>query len=149
MVAPILRHVSELSSFQLRDGATNKMVSLLAPGQDGAATSINLEIFDVDGRQNPNSHPDSAEAFYFLSGTGRAHCDGTSVPVRAGDFLVLPAGSVHFIENTGTSRLYALTTLCADDGSHDGTSRPQRALDPEDVAVLDAARHMPVASAGE
>jgi mannose-6-phosphate isomerase-like protein (cupin superfamily) len=140
MVTPILRRVSELTSFQLRDGATNKMVSLLSPGQDGAATSINLEVFDIGGRQNPNSHPNSAEAFYFLSGIGMAHCDGVSVTVQAGDFLVLPAGSVHYIENTGHAKLYALTTLCADDGSHDGTTRPQSALDDEDVSVLEAAR---------
>jgi mannose-6-phosphate isomerase-like protein (cupin superfamily) len=145
MVAPILRHVSELTSFQLRDGATNKMVSLLAPGQDGAATSINLEIFDVGGRQNPNSHPNSAEAFYFLSGVGVAHCDGDSVVVQAGDFLILPAGSVHYIENTGDAKLYALTTLCADDGSHDGSTRPQSALDAADISVLDAARATPAA----
>ncbi|MCU1656718.1 MAG: Cupin 2 conserved barrel domain protein [Pseudonocardiales bacterium] len=139
MVAPILRHVSELTAFQLRDGATNKMISLLPPGQDGAATSINLEIFDVAGRQNPNSHPDSAEAFYFLSGNGLAHCDGETVSVGTGDFLILPAGSMHFIENTGPSRLYALTTLLSDDGSHDGSTRPQLQLDPEDVSVIGSA----------
>jgi|SRR5882724_4702761 mannose-6-phosphate isomerase-like protein (cupin superfamily) len=136
MAAPILHHVSELSAFRLRDGATNKMVALLPPGQDGAPTSINLEIFDVGGRQGPNSHPGSAEAFYFLSGTGLAHCDGDMVPVRGGDFLILPAGSVHYIENTGDARLYALTTLMADDGSHDGSARPHAALDAEDVTVI-------------
>jgi mannose-6-phosphate isomerase-like protein (cupin superfamily) len=136
MATPILRHVSELTAFRLRDGATNKMVSLLPPGQDGARTSINLEIFDVGGRQNPNSHPGSAEAFYFLSGSGLAHCDGEAVPVGSGDFLILPAGSVHFIENVGTARLYALTTLLADDGSHDGSTRPQFPLDPQDATVI-------------
>src|SRR5258708_31804740 len=134
MAAPILRHVSELTAFRLRDGATNKMVALLPPGQDGAPTSINLEVFDVGGRQNPNSHPGSAEAFYFLRGTGLAHCDGEMVPVRGGDFLILPAGSLHYIENTGDTRLYALTTLMSDDGSHDGSARPQLTLDAEDVA---------------
>jgi quercetin dioxygenase-like cupin family protein len=56
--------------------------------------------------------------------------------VQAGDFLILPAGTVHFIQNTGPSRLYALTTLLDDDGSHDGSTRPQLALDAEDVAVI-------------
>jgi mannose-6-phosphate isomerase-like protein (cupin superfamily) len=138
MPTPILRHVEELSAFQLRDGATNKMIELLAPGQDGAKTSINLEIFDVGGSQNPNSHPGSAEVFYFLRGTGIAHCDEHTVEVRAGDFLVLPAGSVHSIVNTGEEKMYALATLLADDGSHDGSSRPALALDQEDVTVISA-----------
>jgi mannose-6-phosphate isomerase-like protein (cupin superfamily) len=136
MVAPILHHVSELSSFQLRDGATNKMVSLLRAGEQNASTSINLEIFDVDGFQNPNSHPDSAEAFFFLSGSGIASCDGESVPVCAGDFLILPAGSLHFIKNTGSERLYALTTLITDDGSHSDAGRELSPLDTADQQVL-------------
>jgi mannose-6-phosphate isomerase-like protein (cupin superfamily) len=136
MVAPILHHVSELPSFQLRDGATNKMVSLLRAGEQNASTSINLEIFDVDGFQNPNSHPDSAEAFFFLSGSGIASCDGESVPVSAGDFLILPAGSVHFIKNTGNERLYALTTLITDDGSHSDAGRELSPLDAADQQVL-------------
>jgi mannose-6-phosphate isomerase-like protein (cupin superfamily) len=137
MVAPILHHVSELPSFQLRDGATNKMVALLRAGEQNAATSINLEIFDVGGSQNPNSHPDSAEAFFFLAGSGEASCDGDAVPVRAGDFLILPAGSVHFIKNTGAERLYALTTLITDDGSHSDAGREMRPLDTEDRDVLE------------
>jgi mannose-6-phosphate isomerase-like protein (cupin superfamily) len=137
MVAPILHHVSELPSFQLRDGATNKMVSLLRAGEQNASTSINLEIFDVGGSQNPNSHSDSAEAFFFLAGSGEASCDGESVAVRAGDFLILPAGSLHFIKNTGSERLYALTTLITDDGSHSDVGRETRPLDDEDVGVLE------------
>jgi mannose-6-phosphate isomerase-like protein (cupin superfamily) len=136
MVQPILRRTAELTAFRLRDGATNKMVALLAPGEVGTAASVNVEIFDVGGRQNPNSHPDSAELFYFISGTGLAWCDGTEVEVRGGDFLILPAGSEHFIANTGDKRLYALTTLLHDDGSHDGSSRPHEDLLPEDLAAL-------------
>jgi mannose-6-phosphate isomerase-like protein (cupin superfamily) len=134
--APILRHVDELNAFQLRDGATNKMIALLLHGQDGSKASINMEIFEVGGSQNPNSHPDSAEVFYFLRGTGIAHCDEHTVEVRAGDFLILPAGSVHSIVNTGDEKMYALATLLADDGSHDGSTRPALALDSEDLAVI-------------
>jgi len=108
---PILRHVSELSSFQLRDGATNKMVSLLAPGQDGAATSINLEIFDVDGRQNPNSHPDSAEAFYFLSGTGAPIA--TEPASRSGPATSSSARGLSALQSrTRTSRLSPSRLVC-------------------------------------
>lgn len=136
MAQPILRRTAELTAFRLRDGATNKMVPLLTPGEAGTPASVNVEIFDVGGRQNPNSHPGSAELFYFISGTGLASCDGTEVAVQAGDFLILPAGSVHFIANTGDERLYALTTLLHDDGSHDGTTRPHENLLADDLAVL-------------
>jgi len=56
--------------------------------------------------------------------------------VRAGDFLVLPAGSQHYIENTGPGRLYAITTLVPEDGSHTRTDVEPAELDPEDLAVL-------------
>ena len=65
-----------------------------------------------------------------------AHCDGVISPVQAGDFLVLPAGSQHYIENTGAGRLYAITTLLPDDGSHTGVGLERAELDPEDLAVL-------------
>jgi mannose-6-phosphate isomerase-like protein (cupin superfamily) len=79
--------------------------------------------------------------FTFLAGEGVAECDGERTPVRAGDTLVLPAGTVHRIENTGTDRLYALVTMVNDDGFTAFVRRGVAApLDDDDLRVLRAPR---------
>jgi mannose-6-phosphate isomerase-like protein (cupin superfamily) len=102
-------------------------------------TSVFLEIWEPGGAQPPNSHPGAVETFLFLIGSGRATCDGSTQPVRAQDFLVLPPGSVHYIENTGATRLYAVTTMSPDNGFcalvEAGVAED---LDGDDLAVLAA-----------
>jgi len=136
---PLVRRPTELRAFRLRPGATNKLAVILPPDPMVLGVSVVCEIWDVGGRQNTNSHPTSTETFYFLEGEGRAHCDGVSSDVCAGDFLVLPAGSQHYIENTGQGRLYAITTLLPDDGSHTIADVEPAELDEQDLAVL---RHL-------
>ena len=141
MATPIIRHAEELSAFRLRENATNKMLPLLPAGMAGGTTSMMLEIWDAGGAQPENVHPDSAEIFFFLRGEGLAHCDGKEMAVGPGDLVVLPAGSQHYIENVGEDRLYAITTLLADDGSHDNPADPGAPLDAQDLAVLLADVH--------
>jgi mannose-6-phosphate isomerase-like protein (cupin superfamily) len=133
---PVVTRPAELRAFRLYPGATNKLALILAPGPDVLGISVVCEIWDVGGRQGLNSHPTSTETFFFLQGEGLAHCDGTTSVVRAGDFLVLPAGSQHYIENTGTGRMYAITTLVPEDGSHTGGDLEPAELDDEDLSVL-------------
>jgi hypothetical protein len=76
-----------------------------------------------------------------LRGEGIASCDGTEVPVKAGDILVLPAMSVHFIRNTGGGRMYSITLMSPDDGFAALVRRgPLAATDDEDRAALAHAR---------
>jgi mannose-6-phosphate isomerase-like protein (cupin superfamily) len=106
-------------------------------GPDVSPVTVMFESWDVGGAQPPNSHPNSTEIFVMLRGQGIADCDGNKVAVRAGDTLVLPPGSVHFITNTGTSRMYALTLMTPDDGFADVVLRgPLAHTDDEDRSVL-------------
>ena len=119
-------------------GDTVKLVLLSAPSERHDA-SVFLEIWEPGGAQPDNSHPASTETFLFLSGEGVAHCDGLTTPVRAGQLLVLHANSLHRIENTGSDRLYAITTMQPDHGFADLVRRgPLAGLDEEDKAVLRA-----------
>lgn len=121
---------------RITDGDTVKLV-VVRPPRDRDDTSVTFEVWDPGGSQPPNSHPRSVETFWFLAGEGIAECDGESVPIRAGEFLVLPPGSVHRIRNTGTGRLYAITTMSPDDGFADMIERgPVDVLDECDLAVL-------------
>jgi mannose-6-phosphate isomerase-like protein (cupin superfamily) len=96
-------------------GDTVKLAPLHSP-DDRYDVSVFLEIWDPGGAQPDNSHAAATETFFFLAGEGVAHCDGDAEPVRAGQLLVLHAGSLHRIENTGSDRLYAITTMMPDNG---------------------------------
>ena len=48
--------------------------------------------------------------------TGSSRGIGAEVAVKAGDTLVLPQTSVHFIRNTGEGRMYSITLMSPDDG---------------------------------
>jgi mannose-6-phosphate isomerase-like protein (cupin superfamily) len=128
--------VADAPCHRISAGDTVKLALVRAPsGPDDA--SVSYEIWDPGGSQPPNSHPRSTETFWFLEGEGVAISDGAEVPVRAGQLLVLPAGSVHQIRNTGPGRLYAVTTMLPDDGFAELiTNGPADQLDVDDLRVL-------------
>ncbi|GAA1705511.1 hypothetical protein GCM10009808_24310 [Microbacterium sediminicola] len=114
---PLLKDISALPAYRITPQDTVRLVPLTGP-DDKSPTSVFVEIWDPEGRQPDNSHPESVEIFVFLKGEGVAQSDEHSAPVKAGDVLVLPEGSVHHITNTSSSeRLYALTVMANDLGS--------------------------------
>lgn len=119
IAAPIVKHIDELSTYRIADGDTVKLTHLTGPSE-GSPTSVFFETWEPLGRQPDNSHPDSVEIFIVLNGTARAVSDDHSVDLATGDVLVLPAGSVHHIQNTSeTDRLYTVTIMATDLGAMD------------------------------
>lgn len=122
-------------------------LAVVRPPTSPTDFSVSFEIWDPDGAQPPNTHPSSTETFWFLRGEGVAVSDGVETPVSAGQFLVLPAGSVHHIRNTGSGRLYAITTMMPDLGFAELiTNGPAATLDEADIAVLQQSALPPVGS---
>ena len=81
----------------------------------------------------------AVETFVFLRGAGRAVCDEHEVNVKAGDTIVLPAGTVHHIHNEGDGRMYSLTLMGPDEGFADLVRRgPLGPTDDEDRAIFAA-----------
>lgn len=123
---PIVKHLADLSKFSIAENQEGVLQNdvrqiFLAGPTDGSSASVFYEVWDPGSEQPDNSHPDSVEIFLFLSGKGRATCDGLETEVGAGDVLVLPAGSVHRIRNTSTTeRMYAVTVMTNDPGSMPG-----------------------------
>jgi mannose-6-phosphate isomerase-like protein (cupin superfamily) len=119
-------------------GDSVKLAPLTGP-PDGVDHSVFLEIWEPGGAQPPNSHPESVETFLFLRGEGLAEVDGVTSTVRAGQLLVLAPRTVHRIMNTGSGRLYAITTMTPDRGFHRlVTDGKPTTLDDEDLAILAA-----------
>lgn len=128
---------AEYRAYRISPGDTNRLVPVFDPIGEQANFVCAIEIFDVGGRTPPNMHSAAQEMFYVLSGEGIAHADGNSVPLRRGDSLLLPAGTIHQIENTGTTRLYCLTVMVPNqDFAELIRAGEPVAIDDEDWAVL-------------
>jgi len=139
---PILRHLDDLAPQLIPPVDTVKLACLAGPA-DGSSTSVFFEVWEPGGSQPDNSHPESAEIFVFLAGHGIAHSDEHSVEVGPGDVLILPAGSIHRIENTSaTERMYTVTIMADDHGAMPGGfaelvgAGPRVPWDDTDRAVL-------------
>lgn len=135
---PVTLSPEDLQMHHISAGDTVRLGVLAGP--EISPVTVILEAWDVGGAQPPNSHPHSTELFLCLRGQGVADCDGNEVTIRAGDTLVLPPTSVHFIRNTGEGRMYTITLMSPDDGFADLVRRgPLAATDDEDRAALASA----------
>ncbi|WP_037450317.1 cupin domain-containing protein [Skermanella stibiiresistens] len=137
----VVKTAADYRAFRISPDDTNYMACVFDPIGEGVPFTCVVEIYDVGGKTPPNSHQRAHEMFFILKGEGRAHCDGRTVELRTGDAILLPPTSVHVIENTGASKLYALCTMVPNEDFaemiHAGTPV---ALDDEDRAVLTGMR---------
>jgi len=124
-------------AYRISPGDTNRFILVFDPSADEANFVFAIEIFDVGGRTPPNVHSAAQEMFYVLSGEGIAYSEGNSIPLRRGDSLLLPPGTVHQIENTGSTRLYCMTVMVPNEGFVELIRAGEPvAIDDEDWAVL-------------
>jgi mannose-6-phosphate isomerase-like protein (cupin superfamily) len=118
--SPVWRHLGDLKKYAITAQDNVKQIYLAGPDY-GCSASVFFEVWEPGASQPPNSHPCSAEMFVILSGKGRAHCDDITTDLVPGDVLVLPAGSVHQVENSSaTQRMYAVTVMASDMGAMAG-----------------------------
>jgi len=96
-----------------------------------------LEIFDVGGYTPPNQHRAAEEVFVVLHGQGEANLGEEVMSIQPGSVLLLRPGHAHAVRNTGTTRLYCLTTMVPDeDFAKLITSGVPDVLDEHDLATL-------------
>ena len=134
---PIKKSPGEYRAFRISPGDSNRLAIIFDPPGEETSFIACVEIFDVGGRTPPNAHLRAHEMFFVLKGEGVAHADGRAVPIRAGDSLLVPPGSTHVIENTGSTRLYTLTLMVPDEEFAALIRRGTPVeLDDEDRAVL-------------
>ena len=119
---------------------TNKFV-LLCDGTQVPFVSV-VEIFEEGGRTPPNEHAEAHEYFYVLAGEGTAMVGDSRLQIGPGAFFIVPPGHTHAVHNTGTGRLYVLTTMIPDEKFSDLIkSGPEASLDEADLAILKALAH--------
>ena len=133
----IAKSLADCPVFRISADDTNYFVILADPQGDGVTWITVVEIFEAAGKTPPNAHTAAWEQFVVLKGQGRAWCDGKATDITTGSVLVVPPGTEHVVENTGTGKLYCLTTMLPDEGfSALIRAGIPATLDAEDLAVL-------------
>lgn len=136
-VIPVVKSPKDYQAFRISADDTNRLAIIFDTASANTSLTCCVEIFDVDGKTPPNRHQWAVEMFFVLKGEGMAVCDGKTMPIKAGDSLLVPPTGTHMIKNTGDSRLYTLTFMIPnEDFSELIRSGVPVELDEEDMAVL-------------
>lgn len=136
-VIPVAKSPKDYQAFRISPNDTNRLAIVFDPATANISLTICVEIYDVGGRTPPNRHQFAVEMFFILKGEGQATCDGKTVPIGAGDSILVPPTGIHVIENTGSGRLYALCIMVPNENFAEliRSGTPVE-LDEEDIAVL-------------
>lgn len=136
-VIPVAKTPQDYQVFRISPEDTNKLAIVFDTATANMSLTVCVEIFDLNGKTPPNRHLRAVEMFFILKGEGRATCDGKTVPISAGDSILVPPTGTHAIENTGSSKLYALCIMVPNENFTELIrSGTQVELDEEDIAVL-------------
>lgn len=136
-VIPVVKSPMDYQAFRISPRDTNRLAIVFDPVTANMSLTFCVEIFDVGGKTPPNRHQMAVEMFFVLKGQGAATCDGKTVPIQAGDSILVPPTGIHKIENTGNDRLYALCIMVPnEDFAELIRSGIPVELDEEDLAVL-------------
>ncbi len=134
---PVVKSLKDCQAYRISPNDKNKLAIIFSPANANASLTVCLEVFDVGGKTPLHQHHFAVEMFFILKGEGRASCDGKSIKIRAGDSILMPPTGNHIIENTGSTRLYALCIMVPNEDFaeliRNGTPVD---LDEEDMQVL-------------
>lgn len=136
-VIPIVKSPQDYQAYRISPNDTNRLAIVFDTANANVSLTFCVEIFDVGGKTPPNRHQWAVEMFFILKGEGLATCDGKTVPIQAGDSILVPPTGIHKIENTGQGRLYTLCIMVPnEDFAELIRSGTPVELDEEDLAVL-------------
>lgn len=137
VLAPIAGDLTTYPVYKISEKDTNKFALLCDTTTDALPFMMCIEIFDVGGATPVNRHEAAFEHFYVLSGSGIAKVGDEEIVLCPGAHLIVPMQTDHVVQNTGSSKLYVLTTMVPDENFcsliHSGI---EVSLDDEDIRVL-------------
>jgi mannose-6-phosphate isomerase-like protein (cupin superfamily) len=136
-VIPVVKSPTDYQAFRISPQDSNRLAIVFDPQIANMSLTFCVEIFDIGGKTPPNRHQLAVEMFFVLKGEGVANCDGKTVPIQAGDSVLVPPTGTHEVWNTGAERLYALCIMIPnEDFAELIRSGTPVELDEEDMAVL-------------
>ncbi|MEE4661473.1 MAG: cupin domain-containing protein [Halieaceae bacterium] len=134
---PSVVRPEQLSAKRISPTDTNYFALLVDPIDTPPECLLVVEIYEPRGKTPPNVHQQAYEFFFILKGRGRAFSGDVEIPLSTGDFLTVPPGGEHVVENLTDEKLYALCLMQPNEGFAEliraGEDVP---LTDEDIAVL-------------
>ena len=105
----IHKHLHEVNEFLAGDHT--RLREVLHPANDNVELPYSLAHARLEpgAASLPHRLQKSDELYYFLEGRGALHVEEAVYPVQAGDAVLVPAGALQHLENTGQDQL---TFLC-------------------------------------
>jgi len=114
----IVVRVENLKSFRSVDGS--EVVEVIGAKSLGVKDlSVAIARVEVGGKTLRHRH-DFTEVYYIEKGEGVMHVENDSRIVGPGDFILIPKGHRHFIENIGDAEL-VIWCICAPAFTVEGT----------------------------
>lgn len=111
--------LEEIPSYVTLDGS--EIRELMHPDRHRVRNqSLAMAIVEPGAATQLHLHRAAEELYHVLEGQGRMTLDMTNFQVRAGDTVLIPPGTPHCIENTGTLELRILC-CCSPAYRHDDT----------------------------
>lgn len=99
-----VKKLDQCSEFTANDGC--RIREVLHPKNDPLELPYSLAVARVEAGKRTYKHRlRETEVYYILAGSGRMHIDEGSREVTADDAILIPPGTVQWIENTGTDEL--------------------------------------------
>ncbi|ABG49899.1 MAG: cupin domain-containing protein [Trichodesmium sp. St16_bin4-tuft] len=134
---PVVKSPQDYQAYRISPNDNNRLAIIFSPANANASLTVCLEVFDVGGKTPLHQHHFAVEMFFILKGEGKASCDGKSINICAGDSILMPPTGNHIIENTGSTRLYALCIMVPNEDFAEliRSGKPVD-LDEEDIQVL-------------
>ena len=134
---PVVKSPQDYQVFRISPGDTNRLAIVFDSTMADDSLTVCVEIFDPGGRTPTHRHHFAVEMFFILQGEGQAVCDGKTIPLRAGDSLLVRPTGIHEIRNVGETRLYALCFMVPNEDFSELIRRGvPEVLDEEDLRVI-------------
>ena len=134
---PIVKSPKDCPVYQISPHDTNRLAIIFDPNVANASLTVCVEIFEIGGKTPAHRHQMAVEMFFILKGEGLVRCDGKQIQIKTGDSILVSPTGTHLIENTGSTRLYALCIMVPnEDFAELIRSGIPVELDEEDLRVL-------------
>ena len=105
-----IRNIAEVKWREFPNHFGGALSKPLVMPETAGSTHIDYRIsmYQPKAYVEKHSHKVQEQVYHVIEGEGLMHIDGKDHLVRRHDFIYLPPGCVHSIENTGTSDLVFL-----------------------------------------
>jgi mannose-6-phosphate isomerase-like protein (cupin superfamily) len=101
----LIRRFADCEEITANDGCALR--ELLHPGKDASGLPFSLAVARVrpGERTHPHRLAGETEVYYVVAGQGTMHIGDESAPLKPGDAVVIPAGSVQWVQCDGEAPL--------------------------------------------